>query len=343
MFHVFRPLLLNSAFHPDNANMNSKPSFDPIKNIPSLAERVFFITGGRYRVEQSAHSRLLVLGTAGLGKETILALSRHSPKHIYFTGRNTENATDVISQAKAIGPSTEISFIKCDQTSLSSVESAVKQFLSVSQRLDVLICNAGVMGIDPGLTIDGFEKQFGINHVAHALIVKMLLPPLQRNAALTGNARIIFLSSVGFRWTPSGGIVFKDLKTTQDYAFAGRWVRYGQSKLANVVYANELARRYPEITSVSIHPGVIFTDLWNTNLSLLNRAFVYLATIGQGVPIHEGVYNSCWAATTQKENLTSGTFYEPVGVVGAQTKNSKRKDLGVELWDWTQKELEGYG
>ena len=237
----------------------------------------------------------------------------------------------------------EISFLECDQTSLSSTENAVKKFLSDSQRLDVLICNAGVMGTDPSLTKDGYEYQFGINHVAHALVVKMLLPSLQRTAAQTGDARIVFVSSIGFRWTPSGGIVFKELKTTQDYSFAGRWVRYGQSKLANVVYAAELARRYPDITSVSVHPGVIWTNLWNPKLSLLNRIFVYLATLGQAVPPEVGVLNSCWAITTQKENLTSGAFYEPIGVIGSQTKNSENLDLGEQLWTWTQKELENFG
>ena len=295
---------------------------------------------------ETAHLRRLPLlrtGTAGLGKETILALSRHAPQHIYFTGRNAIAAADVISQVQVAAPAVKITFLECDQTSLRSVESAVKQFLSTSQTLNVLLCNAGVMGEDPGLTKDGYEYQFGINHMAHALMVKMLIPPLQRAAAQTEVARIVFVASNGFKWTPSGGIVFKELKTTQDYAFAGRWVRYGQSKLANVVYAAELARRYPEITSVSIHPGVIFTDLWNTQLSLLNRIFTYLATLGQAVPVHEGAYTSCWAATTQMENIISGAYYEPVGVVGTQTKNSQSKELGEQLWTWSQKELEAYG
>ena len=78
------------------------------------------------------------------------------------------------------------------------------------------------MGTAPGLTYDGYESQFGINHMAHALIVKMLLPLLQ--ASPTGDARIIFLSSIGFRLTPSGGIVFSELKTIQDYFLTGRFL-----------------------------------------------------------------------------------------------------------------------
>ena len=284
-----------------------------------------------------------VIGTTGLGKEAILALARHGPKHIYFTGRNSTNAADVVSQTKAINLKVEVSFLQCDQTSLASVENAVKNFLASSERLDVMLCNAGVMGTNPALTKDGYEQQFGINHLAHALMIKMLVPSLQRTAVQTDTARIIFLSSIGFRWTPSGGIVFKELKTTQDYWFAGRWVRYGQSKLANVIYGAELARRYPEITTVSLHPGVIFTDLWYTDLSLLNRIFVCVATLGQSIPLHEGVYNQCWAATTARKNISSGAFYEPIGVIGKQTKDSKNGDLGEQLWTWTQQELHGRG
>ena len=281
-------------------------------------------------------------GTSGLGKEAILALSRKQPSAIYFTGRNSKGAAEVIAQVQDANPTVNLTFLECDHTSLASVESAIKRFLHSSQRLDVLLCNAGVMGTDPSLTKDGYEHQFGVNQMAHALIVKMLLPTLQSTAKQTGDARIVFESSIGFRWTPSGGIRFDELKTTQDYSFAGRWVRYGQSKLANVVYASELARRYPEIITVSVHPGVIFTNLWSVQWSLLNRIFVYLATLGQSVSVEQGAHNPCWAMTTSKEKLSSGAFYEKVGVVGSQSKDSQNKELGEKLWVWTQKELERY-
>ena len=219
----------------------------------------------------------------------------------------------------------------------------MKQFLDNSERLDVLLCNAGVMGLDAGLTKDGYEIQFGINQMAHALMVKMLLPTLQSTAKQTGDVRVVFESSIGFRWTPSGGIRFNELRTTQDYSFAGRWVRYGQSKLANVIYASELAQRNPEITAVSVHPGVIYTNLWSVKWSLLNRIFVYLATLGQSVSVQEGAHNPCWAMTAPKNKLSPGAFYEKVGVIGGQSKDSQSKELSENLWMWTQKELEGYG
>ena len=287
----------------------------------------------------------LFTGTSGLGKEVILALARQQPSRIFFTGRNSTAAVDVIQQAKGAAnqSSLDVTYLECDHNSFSSVENAMKKFLAESRRLDVLLCNAGVMGTDPSLTKDGYESQFGINQMAHALMIKILLPTLQSTSQATSDVRIVFESSVGFRWTPGGGIRFDELKTTQDYWFAGRWVRYGQSKLANVVYASELARRYPEIMSVSVHPGVIYTNLWNVRWSLLNRVFTYIATLGQAITPEQGAHTPCWAMTTSKAKLSNGTFYENVGVVGKPSKVSSSKDLGDKLWSWTQIELESYG
>ncbi|KAM0803832.1 hypothetical protein BDR22DRAFT_923125 [Usnea florida] len=106
-----------------------------------------------------------------------------------------------------------------------------------------LICNAGAMAIPPSTTQDGYENPFGINQFAHALLMKNLLPTLQRTTASHGDAHIIFVASEGFRMPPFGGIVFPQLRSPQNITILGRWLRYGQSKLANVVYASELAKR----------------------------------------------------------------------------------------------------
>jgi NAD(P)-dependent dehydrogenase (short-subunit alcohol dehydrogenase family) len=282
---------------------------------------------------------MLCPGTAGLGKQTLLVLAKHGPAHIYFTGRNQAAADLILKEIKSLSP-VEVTFIECDHASLSSVESATKTFLTKSQRLDVLICNAGVMAIPAGLTKDGYENQFGINHVAHAVVIKALLPLLQRTGAETGDARIVVLSSVGFRYSVPGGIVFKDLKTTQEMKF-GRWLRYGQSKLANVTYALELSKRYPDITCVSLHPGVIWTGL--NALDAMRRLWLRFATIGKEISVEEGAYNTEWAATTEKNNLKSGSYYEPVGVLQPHSKQSGDIKFGEQLWEWTQKEIDGYG
>ena len=197
------------------------------------------------------------------------------------------------------------------------------------------------MAAPAGLTHDGYEVQFGVNHLAHALLIKLLMPVLEQTAEREGDARIVSLTSLGMKMPPLGGIVFEDLRTTQEYGMASAWYRYGQSKLANVLYATELARRYPAVISVSVHPGVINTGLVS-NLGFLNRCLVYVTNIGRMISPEQGVYNPCWAATTKKEDVLNGAYYEPVGKLGEHTKESSSEELAKELWEWTHKQLEQF-
>ena len=200
------------------------------------------------------------------------------------------------------------------------------------------------MAASPGLTKDGYEIQFGTNHLGHALLIKLLLPTLVQTAELPGSdVRIIMLTSQGFRMHPAGGIVFKDLRTVQDTAFFSGWRCYAQSKLANILYANELARRYPKITAVSIHPGVVSTGMVG-NLGLANWLLVYVTQLGRLKTPAEGAYNQLWAATGKRGEggVVSGGYYEPVGVVGTKHREAGNGKLAEELWEWTQGELEAY-
>ena len=241
-----------------------------------------------------------------------------------------------------------------DLASLATVKAGVQTFLSTfspggKPRLDILICNAGVMALPPGVTTDGYEIQFGTNHVGHALLVKLLLPTLLSTAALpNADVRVILVASLAFSGHPRGGIVFKDLKTKQDTFLlgTGAWQRYGQSKLANILYAAEMARRYGDkgITAVSIHPGTFNTGLI-TSLGLANRAMIWITNVGNikdEAKEGEGSWNSCWAATSKREGIVNGGFYVPVGVKGKKLRENANEKLAGELWEWTEKELESW-
>jgi NAD(P)-dependent dehydrogenase (short-subunit alcohol dehydrogenase family) len=142
------------------------------------------------------------------------------------------------------------------------------------------------------------------------------------------------------RLAPSTGIMFETLQTKQEFAF-GRWIRYGQSKLANILYGAEIARRYPTISVAIVHPGVIMTDLV-TSLGFADRLLVTLTTIGQVLTPEQGVHNQLWAATVNKKALQSGAFYERVGLIGKPSKYSQDEKLANELFEWTQSQLEGH-
>jgi NAD(P)-dependent dehydrogenase (short-subunit alcohol dehydrogenase family) len=247
--------------------------------------------------------------------------------------------------------------MEVDLASLGSVKAGAKAFIASfppdqKPRLDILICNAGVMALPPGTTNDGYEIQFGTNYLGHALLVKLLLPTLLSTASQPGSdVRIVFLSSIAFSGHPAGGILFDSLKSKQDSFLpgTGSWQRYGQSKLANILYAAELARKYgsPEngnLTAVSIHPGTFKTHLVSS-LGVANRAIVYIANLGNvkdETKEGEGSWNSCWAATSPKEKIVNGAFYLPVGIKAKKHRENENEKLAKELWGWTERELKGW-
>jgi NAD(P)-dependent dehydrogenase (short-subunit alcohol dehydrogenase family) len=230
-----------------------------------------------------------------------------------------------------------------DLSSLDTIDSAAKEFLAhAPNRLDILLCNAGIMACAPGLSTDGYEIQFATNHLGHASLIKHLLPLLLSTASQHGDARIVSLTSTGFTVAPKDkGIIFPDLRTTQNYGFGAKWTRYAQSKLAILLYTAELARRYPSLSTASVHPGVIATDLV-TSLGWLDRSIVFLTNVGTMVTKEEGVKNGIWACTVSREGLKSGGFYEPVGEEGRCSKWSGDEVLAGKLWDWTDEALEGH-
>lgn len=210
-------------------------------------------------------------------------------------------------------------------------------------RLDLLVCNAGIMAMPEGLTKDGYEIQFGTNHVGHALLVKLLLPVMERTAEKPGaDVRVVTVSSVGHHLAPEEGIEFAALKGEMGHM--STWNRYAQSKLANRLFASQLAERYPGIMSVSVHPGVVSTNLYDAfvgDVGLKKAAYWGFKQL-VSVSVEEGSKNQLWAATSPREGLVAGEYYVPVGILGKGSRQGADKELGKRLWEWTEKELEGY-
>ena len=199
-----------------------------------------------------------MLGNNGLGLETCRQLAKHNP-HIYLAARTPSKAQSAIADIKETVPNANITFLQLDLASLESVKKAADTFNTTSDRLDVLINNAGVMALPASTTTEGYEIQFGTNHIGHFLLTKLLMPTLQRTAEGQRDVRIVNLSSEGHRLPPRGGLALKDARSNM--ASYNTWVRYGQSKLANILFTRELTRRYPAIKSITLHPGGIQTGL----------------------------------------------------------------------------------
>jgi NAD(P)-dependent dehydrogenase (short-subunit alcohol dehydrogenase family) len=276
-----------------------------------------------------------------VGSGCVAELAKHNPAHILFTGRNAQAAQAITARAPE---GVKLTFVPCDTANNASVASAAEIILAtVSDHLDVLVCCAGIMAKPAGVSKDGYEIHFATNQLGHSLLIRKLLPLMEKTAALPdADARIIMVTSVAWKATPPGGIQFDKLRTEQDLAMLGPWLRYGQSKLANLLYARELAARYPNILSFAIHPGVVKTSLV-TDLTWSQKMLVYLPNIGQMLTPEQGTYNLLWAITTKKENVKSGGFYMPVGKLSNdKTKPSEDPELRKKLWEWTETELKHY-
>ena len=229
------------------------------------------------------------------------------------------------------------------------MQAAAREYTSKEDRLDTLILNAGIMATPPGLTTEGYEIQFGTNHVGHALLTKLLLPTLLKTAEQpVADVRVILLSSMGHLMAPGAGIVFKDLKTDMRSYLTLK--RYAQSKLANILFAKELDRCYNSkgITAVAVHPGLVNTELYRTIFSgyfglgeLLDKAKGLFYT-----SVQDGVKNQLWAAVGRKGDnsgeVKGGEYYMPVGISGQGSNISGDSELAEKLWEWTEKELEGW-
>lgn len=304
------------------------PSFTPDKDIPDLSGKVIFVTGGNI----------------GLGKETILQLSKHNPAQIFLAARSKSKALAAIEDIQnAVPRAAPITYINLDLTSFESIKKAASEFLAQSDQLHILINNAAIMATPPGITKEGYEIQFGTNHVGHALLTKLLLPILRKTATATNppqDVRIINITSdLAARAPATNTYEFDTLKT--DAAATTTFVRYGISKLANIHHASALSRRYPEIRSISVHPGVVNTNLKTGIGASFPIVKPFLPIIGLfTTQVSTGAKNHLWAAVSP--DARSGELYYPVGITGKGSKQSSDKVLEDALWDWTQKELEAH-
>ncbi len=239
-------------------------------------------------------------------------------------------------------PTAQLTPVQMDLASLASVDAAAKKILAKTSRLDILMNNAGIMAVPPQTTADGYEIQFGTNHLGHALLTKLLLPTMLETAKLPkSDVRIVTLTSHSHTRAPEGGIQFQKLRSADPDSTA--LVKYGQSKLANILHAMQLAQRYPSIKTVAIHPGMVNTGLATTMRKSFLRARLLMPVVAyfSAVGIEQGVLNQLWAVTSPAAE--SGEYYEPVGVGGLGSPLSKDMKLAEKLWEWTEDELASFG
>lgn len=198
---------------------------------------------------------VLVTGaTNGIGRESAVQLARLGAR-VVLVGRDPARTAATAAEVSTRSGSKDVAHLLCDFSSQAAIRRLADQVLEQHDRLDVLVNNAGGVNRTRWLTEDGIEATFAVNHLGYFLLTNLLLDLLKRSAP----ARVVSVASVSHR---SGTIDFDDLGYERGY-----WVlkAYQRSKLANVLFANELARRLAGtgVTSVSLHPGKVATNIWS--------------------------------------------------------------------------------
>jgi NAD(P)-dependent dehydrogenase (short-subunit alcohol dehydrogenase family) len=250
--------------------------------------------------DQSGRTAVITGGSSGIGFEAARVLAERGAR-LFLGCRDQGKAHDALVRVTA--PGAEVRVVPLDLASLRSVRTAAAQIRSACEGIDLLINNAGVMMPPYGVTADGFELQFGINHLGHFALTGLLL---DRLAGLPGG-RVVTVSSNSHR---EGRIDFDDLQSRRGYR---RITGYGQSKLANLMFTYELQRRLAAAGSpaiaVAAHPGLTRTDLARY-LSRVMTAYYVLVERPLAQSAAMGALGTLRAATDPA--VRGGDYYGPV-------------------------------
>ncbi len=288
-------------------------------DIPDLTGQTIIVTGAN----------------SGLGFATATALAAHGAS-VVMAVRDAQKGARAFDQIKTRVPHALVEVSPLDLANLASIRQFATQFMATHSRLDVLVNNAGVMAIPYRTTADGFEMQFGTNHLGHFALTGELFPLLTQRA----RTRVVTLSSFVHR---TGKINFADLNGKQRYR---PWAAYAQAKLANLLFAFEFQRRVNQagipLLSLVVHPGYAATNLQSVGPQMEGNQIMRIGSqIGNVLfaqSADNGALPTLYAATAP--DVTGGTFYGPDSFGGMRGHPTETKaapqayDLAVakQLW-----------
>ncbi len=287
--------------------------------IPDLSGQVAIVTGAN----------------SGLGWQTALELARHGAA-VTMACRDEGRGTDAVGRVRAEAPAADVTLRLVDLADLASVRAVAEDLMAAQPAVDILVNNAGVMAVPYRRTVDGFESQFATNHLGPFALTGQLLPALLARPA----GRVVTVSST---LATVGRIDFDDLESTRHYL---RWAAYAQSKLANQLFAYELARRAgaagTTLISVAAHPGYAATNLQTAGPAMsghrIRAEFMKLGTRLFAQSDADGARPQLYAATAP--DVRSGEYFGPDRLFGQHghptrvkpPRQARREDAARRLW-----------
>jgi WW domain-containing oxidoreductase len=261
---------------------------------------------------------ILVTGVnSGLGEESARVLAKRGAR-LYGAARTLEKAE---AACRAL-PNDPVP-VECDLAEPVSVRASVDRLHELGVTLDVIMCNAGIMALPKRTIIHGQEAQFLTNHLGHFILVTGLLDRLAERG------RVVLLSSGAHHWAPEHGIEFDDLTLERGYT-PNR--AYGQSKLANLLFARALARRFEGTKKIAnaVHPGVIATNL-GRHMGVAARALYPVAAAIAFKNVHQGAATQCYVAVHPGVEGVSGEYFVDCNVAKS-SRHARSAEMGERLW-----------
>jgi len=271
--------------------------------------------------------------SSGLGFETALALARMGAT-VALLCRSEERGAQARERIAALTGSTDLHVVHCDHANLDTVRAAAAELLQRFDALHVLVNNAGLMLMQRRITVDELEETFQVNHLSAFLLTALL----RERLAASAPARVVTVSSAAHRYAT---LDFDDLQAVRAY---DGWIAYGRSKLANVLFTYELARRLEGsgVTANALHPGLVRTAFGHDNGPAM-RAFMKLSQIPPlAVSPRRGARTQVWLASAPEVENVSGRYF-----VRRRARRSSRssndRDAQRRLWDASEQLLSDAG
>ncbi|MCD7469700.1 Short-chain dehydrogenase TIC 32, chloroplastic [Datura stramonium] len=272
--------------------------------------------------------------SSGIGAETSRVLALRGV-HVIMAVRNITAGKDVKEEIVKEIPAAKVDVMELDLSSLASVRKFASVFISSGRSLNILINNAGVVGIPFTLSTDNIELQFATNHLGHFLLTNLLLDKMKETTYKTKReGKIVNVSSEAYcTLAYREGIRFDKINDPKSY---GSFGAYGQSKLANILHACELARRLKEegveITANSLHPGTITTNVFRH----MGVFYGLVSKFGKFIlkNVQQGASTTCYVALHPQLKGISGEYFWDNNLA-TTTAMARDMDLAKRLWDFS--------